>query len=157
MTDPSKNALPKTLAGIEGLHKITHGGLPQGRTVPACGSSCSGRTVLGLEFLVHGILDFDKPGVLMAFEETEKDLTQNAASFGYDLERMQYVADCVILLDHRVTEQISTRRIRIAKYHGSIHGLDEYPSEIAGKASGVAVEAVCRRTHAPDPWLRSPI
>ncbi len=39
----------------------------------------------------------------------------------------EYVADCVILLDHRVTEQLSTRRLRIVKYRGSFHGTNEYP------------------------------
>jgi circadian clock protein KaiC len=39
----------------------------------------------------------------------------------------EYVADCVILLDHRVTEQVSTRRLRIVKYRGSRHGTNEYP------------------------------
>jgi len=39
----------------------------------------------------------------------------------------EYVADCVILLDHRVTEQVSTRRLRIVKYRGSFHGTNEYP------------------------------
>lgn len=39
----------------------------------------------------------------------------------------EYVADCVILLDHRVTEQLSTRRLRIVKYRGSAHGTNEYP------------------------------
>jgi circadian clock protein KaiC len=39
----------------------------------------------------------------------------------------EYVADCVIALDHRVTEQISTRRLRVVKYRGTFHGTDEYP------------------------------
>jgi circadian clock protein KaiC len=39
----------------------------------------------------------------------------------------EYVSDCVILLDHRVTEQISTRRLRVVKYRGSRHGTNEYP------------------------------
>lgn len=39
----------------------------------------------------------------------------------------EYVSDCVILLDHRVTEQISTRRVRIVKYRGTSHGTNEYP------------------------------
>jgi circadian clock protein KaiC len=39
----------------------------------------------------------------------------------------EYVSDCVILLDHRVSDQISTRRLRIVKYRGSSHGMDEYP------------------------------
>lgn len=39
----------------------------------------------------------------------------------------EYVADCVIVLDHRITEQVSTRRLRIMKYRGSSHGTNEYP------------------------------
>ena len=43
----------------------------------------------------------------------------------YGLE--EYVADCVIMLDHRVSENMSTRRLRIVKYRGSSHGTSEYP------------------------------
>jgi circadian clock protein KaiC len=43
----------------------------------------------------------------------------------YGLE--EYVSDCVIVLDHRVIEQVSTRRLRIVKYRGSVHGTNEYP------------------------------
>lgn len=39
----------------------------------------------------------------------------------------EYVSDCVILLDHRVHDQISTRRLRVVKYRGSAHGTNEYP------------------------------
>ncbi|WP_236019752.1 circadian clock protein KaiC [Sabulicella rubraurantiaca] len=39
----------------------------------------------------------------------------------------EYVSDCVILLDHRVNNQVSTRRLRIVKYRGSAHGTNEYP------------------------------
>lgn len=39
----------------------------------------------------------------------------------------EYVSDCVILLDHRVQGQVSTRRLRIVKYRGSLHGTNEYP------------------------------
>lgn len=39
----------------------------------------------------------------------------------------EYVSDCVILLDHRVHEQISTRRLRVVKYRGTTHGTNEYP------------------------------
>lgn len=39
----------------------------------------------------------------------------------------EYVSDCVILLDHRITNQISTRLLRIVKYRGSVHGTNEYP------------------------------
>jgi circadian clock protein KaiC len=39
----------------------------------------------------------------------------------------EYVSDCVIVLDHRVSEQTSTRRLRVLKYRGSLHGTNEYP------------------------------
>ena len=48
-----------------------------------------------------------------------------------------YASDCVILLDHRIAEQISKRRIRILKYRGSAHGSDEYPFIIG--ANGISV------------------
>ncbi|RTL63957.1 MAG: circadian clock protein KaiC [Hyphomicrobiales bacterium] len=53
----------------------------------------------------------------------------------YGLE--EYVADCVILLDNRVQEQLSTRRLRIVKYRGSPHGTNEYPFII--DAEGITV------------------
>jgi circadian clock protein KaiC len=49
----------------------------------------------------------------------------------------EYVSDCVILLDHRVAEQVSTRRLRVVKYRGSAHGTNEYPFLI--DASGFSV------------------
>jgi circadian clock protein KaiC len=49
----------------------------------------------------------------------------------------EYVSDCVIVLDHRVIEQTSTRRLRILKYRGSLHGTNEYPFLIG--ESGVSV------------------
>jgi|SRR5579864_2006888 len=39
----------------------------------------------------------------------------------------EYVSDCVILLDHRVTDEVSTRRLRVVKYRGTAHGTNEYP------------------------------
>ena len=42
----------------------------------------------------------------------------------------EYVSDCVIVLDHRVTNQVATRRLRIVKYRGSKHGTNEYPTLI---------------------------
>jgi circadian clock protein KaiC len=52
-------------------------------------------------------------------ERGEGTLTRNGLE--------EYVSDCVILLDHRVNEQISTRRLRIVKYRGSAHGTNEFP------------------------------
>jgi circadian clock protein KaiC len=55
----------------------------------------------------------------------------------------EYVSDCVIVLDHRVNDQTSTRRLRILKYRGSLHGTNEYPFLIGD--SGVSVMPVTSR------------
>ena len=217
--------LPKTPTGIIGLDEITSGGLPKGRPTLICGDAGCGKTLMSLEFIVRGAMEFDEPGVFMAFEEKTDELAMNVASLGFDLDKLQaekkikldhvhidrseieetgeydldglfirlnyaidsigakrvvldtlenlfsglsnegilrtelrrlfhwlkekgvtavitgergdgkltrqgleeYVSDCVILLDHRVINQISTRRLRIVKYRGSIHGTNEYP------------------------------
>jgi circadian clock protein KaiC len=60
----------------------------------------------------------------------------------------EYVSDCVILLDHRVISQISTRRLRIVKYRGSDHGTNEYPFLI--DASGISVFPITSLTLAKE-------
>ena len=220
--------LEKCPTGISGLDDITEGGLPRGRTTLVCGGTGCGKTLLALEFIVRGILEFDEPGVFMAFEETVEELTKNVASLGFDLAGLirsnklamdyvhverseieetgeydleglfirlnsmiqetgakrvgidslealfsglsnegilraelrrlfrwlkekgvtvvitgekgkneltrhgleEYVSDCVIFLDHRVVNKVSTRLLRIVKYRGSSHGTNEYPTMI---------------------------
>ncbi len=222
----SSKTLPKASTGIQGLDEITWGGLPRGRPTLVTGCAGSGKTLLGLEFLVRGATQYNEPGVFVSFEESIPDLTKNAASLGFDLDRLvadrklfldhvyiersqieetgeydldglfirladavqrvrarrvvldtiealfgelsnpgilraeirrlfgwlkkkrvtavitaerdrpngltrhgleEFVSDCVILLDHRIREEISTRRLRIVKYRGSTHGTSEYP------------------------------
>jgi len=221
----TQGSLPKAPSGISGLDEITLGGLPRGRPTLVCGSAGCGKTLFGMEFLLRGAIDYGENGAFIAFEETERDLSQNVRSLGFDLDRLieqgkiavdhihidpheihetgeydleglflrlglaidsvgakhivldtietlfggfnnaallrgelrrlfqwlkdkgvtavitaergdgnltrqgleEYVSDCVILLDHRVDEQISTRRLRIVKYRGTTHGTNEYP------------------------------
>ena len=49
----------------------------------------------------------------------------------------EYVSDCVVVLDHRVVNEVSTRRLRVVKYRGSLHGTNEYPFLIT--STGLAV------------------
>jgi circadian clock protein KaiC len=63
----------------------------------------------------------------------------------YGLE--EYVSDCVVSLDHRVNDQISTRRMRIVKYRGSSHGTDEYPFLIDKKGFSVVPLSSIRLDH----------
>src|SRR2546421_9729253 len=63
----------------------------------------------------------------------------------YGLE--EYVSDCVIFLDHRVSEQTSTRRLRVVKYRGSTHGADEYPFLIDDRGFSVLPITSMRLDH----------
>src|SRR5450759_3660302 len=81
-------SLPKTPTGILGLDELTGGGLPQGRPTLLCGSAGCGKTLLAMEFLVRGAVDFGEPGVFMAFEETTGELAKNFASLGHDLKAL---------------------------------------------------------------------
>jgi circadian clock protein KaiC len=63
-------SLPKSRTGISGLDEITFGRLPKGRPTLVCGAAGCGKTLLGLEFLVRGALQFGENGVCLSFEET---------------------------------------------------------------------------------------
>jgi len=89
--------LQKSPTGIQGLDEITGGGFPTGRPTLLCGGAGCGKTLLAMEFLVHGATEFNEPGIFMAFEETTNDLIQNVASLGFDL--VDLIADKKILLD----------------------------------------------------------
>jgi circadian clock protein KaiC len=73
----------------------------------------------------------------------------------------EYVSDCVIALDHRVVDQVSTRRLRIVKYRGSSHGTNEYPFLIDRRGMAVLPitslqlvhTATSRRISTGVPWL----
>jgi len=71
-----------------------------------------------LRRLFHWLKDRDVTAVITG-ERGEATLTRQGLE--------EYVSDCVIMLDHRVIEQVSTRRLRIIKYRGSTHGTNEYP------------------------------
>ena len=74
----------------------------------------------------------------------------------YGLE--EYVADCVILLDHRVQNQISTRRLRIVKYRGTAHGTNEYPFFIDEKGFSVLpITSIGLSHRAPTEYVSSGI
>ncbi|MDD5266055.1 MAG: circadian clock protein KaiC [Methylococcales bacterium] len=82
---PQLAGLEKCPSGISGLDQITGGGLPRGRTTLVCGGSGSGKTLLGMEFLVKGATKFGEAGVFMCFEENAEELAQNVASLGFDV------------------------------------------------------------------------
>ncbi|MEG4121639.1 circadian clock protein KaiC [Microcoleus sp. N9_B4] len=90
--------LSKCPTGIQGLDEITDGGLPQGRPTLICGSAGCGKTLFGVEFLVRGATRYGEPGVLVTFEETASEITQNVASLGWNLN--QLIAEGQILIDH---------------------------------------------------------
>jgi circadian clock protein KaiC len=97
------SGLPKCPTGIHGLDEITFGGLPRGRPTLVCGGAGCGKTLLGVEFLVRGVTEFDEPGVCLTFEETAEELTSNVASLGFDIAAL--VARKKLAIDHVYLER----------------------------------------------------
>ena len=83
----SRVPLPKTPTGIDGLDEVTGGGLPKGRTTLVCGSAGCGKTLLAMEFLAHGALQYGEPGVCMEFEEATEKLGVGRAVFLLDPDK----------------------------------------------------------------------
>jgi circadian clock protein KaiC len=81
--------IKKTLTGITGLDEITGGGIPTGRPTLICGEAGCGKTLVSLEYIVRGAMQFNEPGVFMAFEEKAEELAMNVGSLGFDLEQLQ--------------------------------------------------------------------
>jgi circadian clock protein KaiC len=97
-TKSNNNQLLKSPTGIQGLDEITGGGLPQGRPTLICGTAGSGKTLIGVNFLVSGAVSYSEPGVFVSFEETPEELIQNVRSLGWDLK--QLITEKKFLIDH---------------------------------------------------------
>jgi hypothetical protein len=80
--------LAKCPTGIHGLDEITQGGLPRGRPTLVCGGPGCGKTLLGMEFLIRGAMEFGEAGVCLTFEETAEELSRNVASLGFDVDAL---------------------------------------------------------------------
>jgi circadian clock protein KaiC len=97
MTQVNQDEQPRemTIAGvqkirtlIEGFDDISHGGLPVGRTTLVSGTSGTGKTLFAVQFIYHGIIHFDEPGIFVTFEESPIDIIKNACSFGWNLQEL---------------------------------------------------------------------
>ncbi len=230
-----KSGRRKCPTGIQGFDEITEGGLPRNRITLLSGGTGTGKTLLGIDFLIGGATRYDEPGVFMSFEENADELFADVASLNFDLQSLvarqkialehvplkrsemqstvefnlegifvrlelaidsigakrvvldsidslfagasdagilrleitrlfrwlknknvttlitgeatdgtytrhgleAHISDCIIFVDNRVRDQISTRRMRVIKYRGSSHGTNEYPFVI--DTSGLSV------------------
>src|SRR3954471_19811730 len=83
--------------GIPGFDAIAVGGVIKGRAALLVGTSGTGKTIFGLQFLAAGARDFGEPGVLVTFEEAPEDIVRNASSFGWELPTL--IASKVTFID----------------------------------------------------------
>ena len=98
-----RNKLIKCPTGIKGFDEITEGGLPKNGTTLVSGNAGSGKTLFGIDFLIKGATDYNEPGVLISFEETQDELYKDVASLNMDLAAL--VSQKKIMLEHVVLER----------------------------------------------------
>ena len=84
-----KPAIPKPLSklptGIHGFDELSRGGLPQNRTTLVMGRAGSGKTVFSLQSLVNAARQRREPGIFVSFEESTRQIIENAAAFDWGL------------------------------------------------------------------------
>jgi circadian clock protein KaiC len=83
----SKDGLIKT--GIQGLDDILLGGIPRTNVVLLQGVTGTGKTLMGLEIIYRGIVQFNQPGIIVVFETSPNKLIRDAAGFGWNLDELQ--------------------------------------------------------------------
>ena len=99
----SPKGLQKCPTGIKGFDEITEGGLPKNRTTLICGGPGSGKTLLGIDFLVKGANDYNEPGIFLSFEETKDELYSDVASLNLNLREL--VSQKKIQIEHVLLER----------------------------------------------------
>jgi len=75
--------------GIAGLDRILMGGIPRTNVILVEGTTGSGKTLLGTEFIYRGITEFNQPGIIVVFEVSPDKLIRDAATLGWDLAALQ--------------------------------------------------------------------
>jgi len=87
-SNSTQKNIQKLKTHIEGLDKILNGGFPEGRTTLVNGGPDTGKSMLGLEFIYRGAMS-GHPGIFVSFEESGKDIRQNALTFGWNLAALE--------------------------------------------------------------------
>src|ERR1700722_13253640 len=82
-----KGDLIKT--GIRGLDAVLLGGIPRANVILVQGVTGSGKTLMGLEFIYRGVVEYDEPGLVVVFETSPDKLIRDAAGFGWNLDELQ--------------------------------------------------------------------
>ena len=75
--------------GIAGLDDILSGGIPRGNVILVEGTIGCGKTTMGVEFIYHGAMEFDEPGIIVVFEVSPEKIERDARSLGWDLREME--------------------------------------------------------------------
>ena len=154
-TTPKKSTshfkqLQKCPTGIKGFDEITEGGLPKNRTTLVSGSAGSGKTLLGIDFLINGAIKFKEPGVFMSFEETEDELYADVASLNLDLQGL--VSRKKILIEHVLLERKDIQETDF-NLEGLFVRLEHAIDTISAKRVVLAGSARAHRR--PSPTVRS--
>jgi circadian clock protein KaiC len=79
----------KIRTGIPGLDRILMGGIPRNNVILVEGSTGSGKTLLGAEFIYRGIVEFNEPGIIVVFEVSPDKLIRDGLTLGWDLAALQ--------------------------------------------------------------------
>lgn len=79
----------KIPTGVEGLDELLKGGFPKGSVILVCGGPGSGKTILGIQFLMKGVRDCNQPGLYLSLEESKNHIIMEMLNFSWNLEKLE--------------------------------------------------------------------
>ncbi|MEK6958719.1 MAG: ATPase domain-containing protein [archaeon] len=100
-----KKDYSRVQTGVKGLDELIAGGFERESIVLLVGSTGTGKTVFGMQFLYEGATKFDEPGVLLSFEEEEEAIYHHALNFGWDFRKLseQNKFKLLVFKPHQIT------------------------------------------------------
>jgi circadian clock protein KaiC len=97
--------------GIEGLDEMLHGGfLPQTANLIE-GATGTGKTTLGMQFIYNGITKYNEPGLIITFEEFPQQYYRDAATFGWDFEKLEQEGKLKIVMTSPEVTKLDLERV----------------------------------------------
>ena len=85
----SKIVIERAKTGILGLDELIEGGFPRGDTILVAGKAGTGKSILAIQFLYKGAVEYNEPGVLVTLEEPSHQIRRNMLRFGMNLADLE--------------------------------------------------------------------
>jgi len=102
--------MERVKTGVPGLDQMLHGGLLPETATLVEGAPGTGKSTLGMQFIHYGIVECDEPGIILTFEQFPQQYYRDAASFGWDFQRLEEEGKLKIIMTSPEVSRVDLER-----------------------------------------------